>query len=359
MVTTAKAIGYAIAPEGMLRRGETRAGEVRPTQKKHVPNGYPAKGGPTKTHLKNGLVPPHMVTSKPPAANSFLPVWFLDVVDLMCDLRGIEWDFGQGVYVANETRPLERTVFLRAVLISFIRHYLTLDLFEFCFKSFPGVGSTQGASIFYPNLPPLQRFAVATFLHILTGASLIEGFGLCYDLCTLIGVGFFRNEPTSWPPILDNPWISDSMHSFWSRRWHQFFRHAFLIYGGYPGHKIGGNLGMIFGTFLASGLYHEFGMYNMGRGFEWNIPLIFLLQAPLLISERIFLRLTGRRVGGLFGTIWVYFCIMVLAQPLCAFSSLSLLFFFFLFLFFVDIWDPQQIRGIAEDSQECRFSHRP
>jgi hypothetical protein len=310
----AKSIGMATPPEGMLRRGESSPGEIHP--KKVESNGHiPNDAGPVKTHLKNGIVPAPMAATAP-VTDSILPVSLLDTLDLVCSMRGIEWEFGKGVYVAQETRPLQRGPFLRATLITFIKHYLLFDTAELVLKSFPGVGTLPGGSIFYDSLPPVQRYLLSTLLHFLTGWGLLLGFGMVYDLLTLFAVGALGQKPTSWPPVVDNPWIADSLHTFWSRRWHQLLRHIFLVFGGYPGHRLGGNLGMVLGTFLASGLYHECAMYGMGRGFDWMVPVFFLLQAPLLISERVFSRVFRRRVSGWWGTVWVYFCIGVLGQPL-------------------------------------------
>jgi len=119
----------------------------------------------------------------------------------------------------------------------------------------------------------------------------------------------------AWPPVMDDPWSSDSLHVFWSKRWHQLLRQTFMVYGGVPGKWLAGDFGMIFGAFLASGLYHELSVYAMGRGFDHRVTLFFLSQAFLLIGERYWRRLTGYRVGGWIGRYWVYTVIFFLGQP--------------------------------------------
>jgi len=115
---------------------------------------------------------------------------------------------------------------------------------------------------------------------------------------------------------LDNPWTSDSMHVFWSKRWHQLLRQTFFVLGGYPGKWVAGDIGMMFGTFIASGLYHECAMYSMGRGFDYSPCIFFGLQGPILILERMWKKFTGRRVGGLMGRLWVYTILFIGAQPM-------------------------------------------
>lgn len=255
------------------------------------------------------------------SGHPFIAPWLYDSLELMCTVRGLDWKFGQGIHIPKETKPLDRLPFIRATTMSFVQNFLLLDLLESVIKLFPGVGSPVGGSMFYSNLPPVWRYTVSTLIHMITGTSLLVGFGMVYDLITLLAVLVLNSSPSSWPPILDHPWTADSMHVFWSKRWHQLFRHTFLILGGYPGKWIAGDLGLFFGTFIASGLYHEGSIYTMGRGFDLTVLIFFTLQAPVLIMERMWKRLTGRRVGGLMGRIWVYSILFIGAQPMSMSSS--------------------------------------
>lgn len=170
--------------------------------------------------------------------------------------------------------------------------------------------------MFYYSLPPISRYAVSTFIHILSGRCLLAGFEAIYQLVTVVAVGIFDDSPSAWPPILDSPWLSESMHELWSKRWHQLLRRTFMVYGGYPGKWIAGDFGMVLGIFIASGLYHELSMYAMGRGLDPAPVIFFALQAPILVIERLWRRITGRRVSGWYGRLWVYFVMFVLGQPM-------------------------------------------
>jgi len=203
----------------------------------------------------------------------------------------------------------------------FLKYFLLLDLLDSCMKLIPGVGSPLGGSIFFP-LPPIQRYVVSTTIHIMTGTMLLAGFETAYALATLVGVGLLHQSPLLWPPFLDHPFSSDSLTVFWAKRWHQLLRRMFVVFGGKPGYWLGsrvskevGKVGMVIGAFTASGLYHEVTTYSMGRGFDRNITLFFVGQAAATLGERVWYKVTGRKVQGWTGLIWVYFCIMILGQP--------------------------------------------
>lgn len=249
-------------------------------------------------------------------ASSILPLWLQDALELMFSLRGLGWDFGKGVYTPPTTRPQERKPFLRATLASFLAAFLLLDIIDSAIKLVPGVGDPFGGSIFFADLPILKRYLVSTTIHVLTGAGLVVGFSMVYDLITLFAVAVLGHAPSAWPPVMDNPWASQSLHEFWAKRWHQLFRQTFLVFGGIPGRKIGGDVGLVLGTFLASGLFHECTILAMGCKWDSRVPLFFLLQGGSVIGERVWKKVTGRRVDGLLGRLWVYFDIMILGQPL-------------------------------------------
>jgi Membrane bound O-acyl transferase family len=270
-----------------------------------------AKGGsPDSPHPADADASDHQLLA------SLLPLWLQDALELMFSLRGLGRDFGKGVYTPPTTRPQERKAFLRATLSSFLAAFLLLDIIDSAIKLVPGVGDPFGGSIFFSDLPLLTRYLVSTTIHVLTGAGLVVGFSMVYDLITLFAVAVLGHSPGAWPPVMDNPWASQSLHEFWAKRWHQLFRQTFLVFGGIPGRKIGGDVGLVLGTFLASGLFHECTILAMGCKWDSRVPIFFLLQGGSVIGERVWKRVTGRRVDGLLGRLWVYFDIMILGQPL-------------------------------------------
>jgi hypothetical protein len=82
-----------------------------------------------------------------------------------------------------------------------------------------------------------------------------------------------------------------------------------------------GGMGMLLGAFIASGLFHEVTMSAMNRGFDLTPLLYFASQGPILVGERVWRIVTGKRVGGWIGRFWVYFVVFVLAQPMSTFMT--------------------------------------
>jgi hypothetical protein len=308
-VMVAKALEYAFTKEGMLKVGESQPGQMKGKEVAREPsNGHAEQNG----HIEHVEQPRALLPR-------YIPTWLFDAFELIHSLRGSRWKFAQGTYLPPPTRPLERRTFLRATLKSFVQNFLLLDFLESCVKFFPGVGTPSGGSMFYAQLHPIPRYAVSTTIHMLTGTALLAGFGMVYDIFTLIAVGLLDSEPASWPPVTDQPWSATSMHGLWAQNWHQLLRRTFIVFGGIPGRWIAGDLGMLLGTFIASGLYHECSIYTLGRGgFDHTVTVFFAMQGPILIGERVWRKVTGRRVGGRFGTLWVYFVMFIAAQPMGA-----------------------------------------
>ncbi|KAL5492758.1 hypothetical protein ACEPAI_4205 [Sanghuangporus weigelae] len=319
MMVAGKVIDYALVPNGHYKVGEKQPGQdSRPAISK---KDYDPKD-PSHS-ISNGNASPHSipVTGANRPGSKLLPLWLQDGLELFCAARGVGWDWGKNVYIPPERKPLARRPFLLATLSSFLWSFLLLDFLESCLKLVPGVGLPTGGTIFLPHLPPIKRFALSTAVHFASGFSLLAGFQMCYDLATLIGVGLLGHDSTSWPPVMDRPWAATSLHEFWAKRWHQLLRQTFLVFGGHPAQKLLGNgtlgkLGMVLGTFAASAAYHELSSTSMGHGMDYRVVLFFMFQGVLVILERVWRIVTGRRVGGWPGTVWVYFVIGVLGQPL-------------------------------------------
>jgi hypothetical protein len=333
-VTIAKAFEFALTKEGMLKIGESYPGslEVKPKSDDTTTNGYHKLDKPTSKYLRLA---------------DYSPKWLSDAFELLHTSRGLSFKYGQLTYRAASKRPFTpRNTFLLATLRDFISNYLIVDFCESTMKLFPGgIGTPLGGSIFYPNLSLIPRCLVSTTLHMLTGFALVSGFEMVFDLVTLFAVGVIGDSPSAWPPVMEKPWLAESMHELWARRWHQLLRQTFIVYGAYPGKWIFetltslilapfaqasasfnkrskaisakiGTLGMILGTFLASGLFHELSIRAMNREFTWLPVIFFALQGPVLIGERLWRKFTGRRVGGRMGRLWVYFNMFIAAQPM-------------------------------------------
>ena len=205
--------------------------------------------------------------------------------------------------------------------------FLTVDILDSFLKLTPPLRTPGGNSIFVQSLPWPQRYLLSTAIHVATGTAIVAGFNMVYTLITLFAVTVLGHSPTAWPPVFNNPWDGHCLAEFWGKRWHQALRRTFMIFGGFPGQWLGQvlgfgkPLGMLFGTFIGSGLYHEFSAYTLGKGFDWRVPAFFLSHAFFVLGERIWRSVTGYRVRGPLGRVWVYFTIMVLGQGMSEWFS--------------------------------------
>ncbi|KAF9221665.1 hypothetical protein BS17DRAFT_259769 [Gyrodon lividus] len=297
---TAKAIDLACWQEGMLKLGEVKPGVLR----KADPSSH-ANEGPSD---KSGISP----YTTPPQPN-FLPPWMYDPLEILLASRGLGWQFGIGIYVPKAHRPLERSSFLRATLASVFKKFIILDTVLSIIQLIQG-GSSHGGTIFKADLPVPQRYIVSTVVHLATGTCVVACFEMIYDLFAMFSITVLSSTPEMWPPIMDDPWKSDSLHSFWAKRWHQLLRETFFVYGGFLGKWLGGNFGREIGTFIGSALFHEFTAWTLGGKPDWRIVMFFAGQTLLLLPEKMWNRFSGERVGGLYGRLWVYLCVLVFGQ---------------------------------------------
>ena len=95
-----------------------------------------------------------------------------------------------------------------------------------------------------------------------------------------------------------------------------------MVLGGIPGRWLAGRVGMVFGVFIASGLFHEFSSYILPGQLDHRVTLFFTLQAVGILLEDLYRKLTGKKVGGLAGRAWAYFFVIGLGQ-LCGTSLRS------------------------------------
>ncbi|KIJ54875.1 hypothetical protein M422DRAFT_152442 [Sphaerobolus stellatus SS14] len=255
--------------------------------------------------------------------NSIIPVAILEAFDSAFAIRGLKYKFGKDVYIAKDNRPMQRGPFLWATLRRFVQTFLTLDVLDSLWKLLPIFQDPYGRSTYLEHKSQPEKFLVAVSIHIFTGYVLREIFMTVYLACTIIGVLIFRNPPSTWPPIMDAPYRSQSLHRFWSQGWHQILRRVFMVTGGIPGELLGRRLGLrrgigtLFGVFIVSSLYHELPFYTLGRGeFDWKMPAFFMMHGCFLFVERMWKKLTGKPVGGMVGWLWGAFVTLILGRNL-------------------------------------------
>ncbi|KAL6309328.1 hypothetical protein BKA93DRAFT_759611 [Sparassis latifolia] len=244
-----------------------------------------------------------------------LPLWLHDALDVGLAFRGIGWDFGDG-YLVPSRRPTERGAFLWTTFLEILKKVLIVDFIDSFVKLVPNLGTPSGGSIFFPGLPPIQRYTFSTILNVAIELLMNLGFDVSFNCVTFIGVALHVRDPSYWREFQDKPWLASSLHELWSKRWHQVWRHPFMIVGGYSGGWIAGRVGALMGTFLASGLYHECGIFLLGKGVDHRVTLFFLLHGVGVLLEGVWRKLTGKKVGGIMGRVLVALSLLGLGQIL-------------------------------------------
>ncbi|KAF9242034.1 hypothetical protein BU15DRAFT_44203 [Melanogaster broomeanus] len=239
-------------------------------------------------------------------ANS-TPSVVMDALDLAANLRGYGWDWSKGLHVPRETRPLTRTRFVAHAVFSAGLHAFICGTLHRAVQSFSpdAFGTLQGGSIFDDTLPLFIRYLRSTIISTFCAFAIYCVLQMGYDLCIIPAVLILRQDPLQWPPAFDAPWFSTSVSDFWGRRWHQWFRQTFIFVGGYPLSLVFGRVGGIFGGFFASGVFHHMALATLNGQVElWRMLVSFGMMALGVVGERLFLQLSGRKVGGVVGWVW-------------------------------------------------------
>ncbi|KAF5373308.1 hypothetical protein D9615_007403 [Tricholomella constricta] len=232
---------------------------------------------------------------------------FRDAFELGCNLRGCGWNWSRYLQIPTETRPKSTRSFVAATSISVLIHLVMFDAIQYSIQCFgpTTIGSARGGTIFDPNLSPLLRYSRSSLITFLTGLAVYSSIQAGYDIATLLGVLVFGQDTSLWPPAFKAPWLSTSLSELWAIRWHQLFRDVFISLGGRPLSFVFGRVGAVMGAFLVSGIFHNLGMWGMGRGTEFlTIGGFFIMNGIGVILEHQWRITSGQRVGGWLGRTW-------------------------------------------------------
>ena len=231
--------------------------------------------------------------------------------DLVIDMMATSWEHG----VAN--RALEgkkearsRPQFVHSQILSAVKWTLSnvviLSVLAELLSS-PGHGSPK-TTIYDGNLPPVWRYLKGCLISSLTALAIVGGIRGSLDMTAamLVSLG---SSPQKWPPFFFSPWRSTSVSSFWGYRWHQVVRVTYMHVGGKPLAAItgSGRLGLVMGTFIATGIAHEAGTMRVpaARAKEGQGALLFFTMMGVgVVLEDIWTKITGRKVRGVFGWFW-------------------------------------------------------
>ncbi|KAI6151250.1 hypothetical protein BKA82DRAFT_4125575 [Pisolithus tinctorius] len=242
------------------------------------------------------------------------PSFVVDAIDLTVNVRGVGWNWSKGIRFPPDTRPSSRLRFAVYTLLSALYHSFICGILHIAVQAFSPETLTvlSGGTIFDDTLPPLIRYARSSIISIVAAFLFYADIQTHYDIGTFIGVAVFQQDPAQWPPLFDAPWKATSLHEFWGYRWHQLVRRTFIVLGGRPLGFVFGRVGYVTGSFLASGVLHNVMLATLSQSAEWwTMLLSFGMMALGIIVERMFMQMTGRRVGGWIGRVWTMAWLLV------------------------------------------------
>ena len=245
---------------------------------------------------------------KPDSESVYTALW--NAWDLMINTRGIGWNWPQGLVVPKPTFDTDsRFVF---ILLSAARLALYALGFDACLHiirrlSPDTFGSLDGGSLFDHTLPPTLELLRAVFVSFVTFWTGYFAMQWSYQLIAIVFIIVFQQRPSQWPPLFDDPWLSTSLTELWGRRWHQMMREQLVKAGVQPFGYLFGRLGGLFGAFFLSGVFHDIEFRSLGRGGNSVVIIGFWVMNSLgVVLERLWMKRTGRRVGGVWGRIWTF-----------------------------------------------------
>ncbi|KIJ18059.1 hypothetical protein PAXINDRAFT_71482 [Paxillus involutus ATCC 200175] len=251
------------------------------------------------------------------SSSIFTALW--NAWDLLLNVRGVGWNWSQGLTFPQpsfETRS--RTAFVLLSAIRFAVYALAYDAAIQGIRMFSpeDFSSSTGGSIYDPSLPLILQLLRCLNISALTIWMAYFSIEWVYQLQAVLFVTLLQQRPSQWPPLFDSPWLSTSLSDLWGRRWHQMIRHMLLTLGGRPFGYLFGRLGGIIGVFLLSGIFHDIELRSVAQGNSLVVIGFFVMNGVGIVLERVWKRVCGRRVGGIWGWIWTFSWLALWGVPL-------------------------------------------
>lgn len=242
------------------------------------------------------------------------PMGLWDYLHFLSDPRGISYNFGASFFKPPEKRNVNnRSSFLFSTLCEVLWFIVLADatatIFEMVVLAVPEttITTSQGGSIYIESVPVPFRYFVSTVWTVCIGAGVYICLNLFHLLFTLVSVGLFQLDPAEHPPLFWSPYKASSVRELWGKRWHSAYRQSLTTLGGRVGYAVLGDVGMLMGTFLLSGIVHDLGLWDTNMGMDpWRITGFFFVQSFAIILEGLWFRSTGRKVQGAWGRLWVW-----------------------------------------------------
>jgi alginate O-acetyltransferase complex protein AlgI len=173
----------------------------------------------------------------------------------------------------------------------------------------PGAGALVRSAVVYgvagALLVALARLAWTVFRsHALATILVLPGLSLLlhFCLCNLLAAAW-RLRGVACDALFREPWRSQSLAEFWSRRWNLAFSQMTAIAVYRPLAERWGRGAALMAGFVVSGLLHEMAISMPVRA-GFGMPLLyFMIHGVLVLVERELER-RGRRLSGWVGRTW-------------------------------------------------------
>jgi hypothetical protein len=230
----------------------------------------------------------------------------LDALDLFFNQRGIGWSWSCRSFRLPPGREGTPQLSIAEAFVKTLMKFTVLDTSQYMlYLMSPSIDNPGSGSIFDASLPFLPRPVSVLLATFFGGLFVYAKLECLYHVAMLVGRILLRQPASHWPPFLRRPWMATSIREFWSVRWHQFYRHFFVVFGARPGGVLLGWPGAVMGAFAMSGLMHIVGLWGAGRGAVLRHDGgFFLLMGLGVILECGFERVAGLPVQGLYGWLW-------------------------------------------------------
>jgi hypothetical protein len=226
----------------------------------------------------------------------------LDAADLLFNHRGLGWSWSSEPFPRNPSPPPS----ISRQFLKLLLKITALDAAHYVVQIIrPSTYRLEGDTIFDDTLDLLPHLLQVSVISLCGMVFIYTSVDIMYQVCALFGQIVLGQSAGQWPRIANRPWMATSVTEFWGKRWHQFFRHLFVVYGSRPGAKIAGWYGSIIGAYFVSAIMHVWGLWGLGRGTEFtHTGGFFIMIGVASILERQWKLWTGKPVTGVPGTLW-------------------------------------------------------